>query len=122
VTGALFALGFRPLYLLAGGYAALSVAVWAMPSRSLRVPQLPELIKRLPQAEIIVCDQDFAHLPSSSRRACARSGDLIYFFSVLCSITECKPLFSKPSFRLRTLLRRASSRISLRPGSRCRAR
>jgi uncharacterized protein involved in response to NO len=30
VTGALFALGFRPLYLLAGGYAVLSVAVWAL--------------------------------------------------------------------------------------------
>ena len=26
----LFALGFRPLYLLAGGYAALSVAAWAL--------------------------------------------------------------------------------------------
>jgi uncharacterized protein involved in response to NO len=30
VTGALFALGFRPLYLLAGAYAALGVAVWAL--------------------------------------------------------------------------------------------
>jgi len=28
--GALFALGFRPLYLLAGGYSALSVAVWTL--------------------------------------------------------------------------------------------
>jgi uncharacterized protein involved in response to NO len=30
VTHALFALGFRPLYLLAGAYAALSVGVWAL--------------------------------------------------------------------------------------------
>lgn len=30
VKGALFALGFRPLYLLAGVYAALSVGVWAL--------------------------------------------------------------------------------------------
>ena len=30
MTGALFALGFRPLYLLAGGYAALSVPLWAL--------------------------------------------------------------------------------------------
>jgi uncharacterized protein involved in response to NO len=28
--GALFALGFRPFYLLAGGYAAVGVAVWAL--------------------------------------------------------------------------------------------
>ena len=27
---ALFALGFRPFYLLAGGYAALSIAIWAL--------------------------------------------------------------------------------------------
>ena len=30
MTGALFALGFRPLYLLAGAYGALGVAVWAL--------------------------------------------------------------------------------------------
>jgi uncharacterized protein involved in response to NO len=30
VAGALFALGFRPLYLLAGVYAALSIAFWAL--------------------------------------------------------------------------------------------
>ena len=30
MTGALFALGFRPLYLLAGTYAALGVGVWAL--------------------------------------------------------------------------------------------
>ncbi|HZO02165.1 MAG TPA: NnrS family protein [Burkholderiales bacterium] len=28
--GALFALGFRPFYLLAGGYAAASIAIWAL--------------------------------------------------------------------------------------------
>lgn len=30
MTGALFALGFRPLYLFAGAYAALSVGAWAL--------------------------------------------------------------------------------------------
>jgi uncharacterized protein involved in response to NO len=30
MTGALFALGFRPLYLFAGAYAALGVGVWAL--------------------------------------------------------------------------------------------
>lgn len=30
MTGSLFALGLRPFYLLAGGYAAASVAIWAL--------------------------------------------------------------------------------------------
>ena len=30
MTGGLFALGFRPLYLLGGGYAALGVAAWGL--------------------------------------------------------------------------------------------
>lgn len=30
LSGALLALGFRPFYLLAGGYAAVSVAIWAL--------------------------------------------------------------------------------------------
>ncbi|MBI4207770.1 MAG: NnrS family protein [Betaproteobacteria bacterium] len=30
IRGALFALGFRPFYLLAGAYAALSVGIWAL--------------------------------------------------------------------------------------------
>jgi uncharacterized protein involved in response to NO len=32
-SAALFALGFRPFYLLAGGYAAASIAVWALQYR-----------------------------------------------------------------------------------------